>query len=71
MEFQQDWLKDKKFTAFSIFWQKTVKFHSAEHYGAPLEGSTIFLSRSSTCRMSIGKLSISRVEICIFQKDRM
>ena len=29
------------------------KFRSTEHYGAPLEGSTIFLCRSSTCRMSM------------------
>ena len=47
MQFQQDWPKDKKITALSIFWRKTEKFRSTEHYGAALEGSTIFLSRSS------------------------
>ena len=42
MQFQQDWPKDKKITAISIFWLKTEKFRSTELYGAPLEGSTIF-----------------------------
>ena len=42
MQIQQDWPKDLKITALSIFWQKTEKFRSTEHYGAPLEGSTIF-----------------------------
>ena len=45
MQFQQDCPKDKKITALLIFWRKTEKFHSTEHYGAPLEWSTIFLSR--------------------------
>ena len=43
MQFQQDWPKDKKITALLIFWRKTEKFRSTELYGAPLEGSTIFL----------------------------
>ena len=43
MHFQQDWPKDKKITALLIFWLKTEKFRSTELYGAPLEGSTIFL----------------------------
>ena len=47
MQFQQDWPKDEKITALSIFWWKTEKFHSTDHYGAAVEGSTIFLFRSS------------------------
>ena len=47
MQFQQDWPKDEKITALSIFWRKTDKFRSTELYGAVLEGSTIFLCRSS------------------------
>ena len=43
MQFQQDWPKDKKITALSIFWRITEKFRSTEYYGAALEGSTIFL----------------------------
>ena len=40
MQFKQDWPKDKKITAL---YRSTEKFRSTEHYGAPLEGSTIFL----------------------------
>ena len=48
MQFQQDWPKDKKITALLIFWPENFgKYRSTEHYGAPLEGSTIFLCRSS------------------------
>ena len=47
MQFEQDWPKDKKITALSNFCRKTEKFRSTELYYAPLEGSTIFLYRSS------------------------
>ena len=48
MQFQHDWPKDKKITALLIFWPENLeKYRSTEHYGAPLEGSTIFLCRSS------------------------
>ena len=43
MQFQQDWPKEKKITALSIFGRKTENFRSTEHYGPPLEVSTIFL----------------------------
>ena len=47
MQFQQDWPKDKTITALLIFLAENLeKFRSPEHYGAPLEGSTIF-GRSS------------------------
>ena len=59
MQFQHDWPKDKKITALLIFLAENLeKFRSTELYGAPLEGSTIFLNRSSTCHVN-GKLSIS------------
>ena len=52
-------------TAPSIFWRKTEKFRSTGHYGAPLEGSTIFLCRSSlgstameSCRLAEWKYAI-------------
>ena len=52
MQFQQDWPKDKKITALLMFLAENLeKFRLTEHYGAPLEGLTIFLNRSSTCRM--------------------
>ena len=47
MPFQQDWPKDKKLQLFQFFLRKTENFRSTEHYGAPLEGSTNFLCRSS------------------------
>ena len=53
MQFQLDWPKDKKITALLIFFQKTEKFRWTEHYGAALEGSTIFL-----CRSSLGSTSM-------------
>ena len=67
MQLQQDWPKDKKITALLIFWQKTEKFRSTEHYGANQEGSTIFLCRSSlsntameSCRLPVLKYAIFR-----------
>ena len=52
IQFQQDWPKDKKVTALSICGGK-LRFCSTEDYGAPLEGSTIFL-----CRSSLGNTSM-------------
>ena len=57
MQIQQDWPKDKKITALSIFRLKTEKFRSTEHYGAPLEGLTIFL-----CRSSLGRTVMEAVD---------
>ena len=45
MEFQQDWPKDKKLQLFLP--ENLEKFHSTEHYGASLDGSTNFLCRTS------------------------
>ena len=56
MQFQQDWPKDEKLTALSIFWRRTEKFCSTEHNGAPLEGSTIFL-----CCSSLGSTAMEAV----------
>ena len=55
--------KTKKITALSMFWRKTEKFRSTEHYGAPLKGSTIFL-----CRSSLGSTAM---ESCRLPEDRM
>ena len=65
MQFQQDWRKDKKITALSIFWWKTEKFRSTELYGARLEGLTIFLNRSSTCRMSMESYQLAELKYAI------
>ena len=54
MEFQHDWPKDKKITALLIFLAENLeKFRSTELYGAPLEGTTIFLYRCSLGRKSL------------------
>ena len=68
MQFQQDWPKDQKITALSIFLQKTEKFRSTEHYGAPLEGSTIFLKRISSCRMSMESYRFAELKYAIFSR---
>ena len=53
MQFQQDWPKDEKLQLFQFLAENLEKFRSTEHYGAPLEGSTIFLYRSSLGRTSM------------------
>ena len=69
MEFQQDWPKDKKITALSIFLVDNLeKFRSTEHYGAALEGSTIFLYRSSTCRMSMESCRLAELKYAFFRR---
>ena len=52
----------QKITALSIFGRKT------EHYGAPLEGSTIFLCPSSTCRMSMESHRLAELKYAIFRR---
>ena len=56
MEFQQDWPKDKKYSSFNFLAENFEKFRSTELYGGALEGSTIFLCRSS--------LGCTSMEIC-------
>ena len=53
MQFQQDWPKDKKYSSFNFLPENLEKFRSTKLYGAPLEGSTIFLYRSSLGRKSL------------------
>ena len=66
MQFQEDWPKDKKITALLIFWRKTEKFRSNEHYGAPLEGSTIFLCRSSLGSTAMESYRLAELKYAIF-----
>ena len=42
------------------------KVRSTEHHGAPLEGSTIFFCRSSTCRMSMESYRLADLKYAIF-----
>ena len=68
MEFQQDWPKDKKITALSIFWRKTEIFRSTEHYGAALEGSTNFLCRSSLGCTAMESCRLTELKYAIFSR---
>ena len=68
MQFQQDGPKDKKLTALLIFWLKTEKFRSTELCGAPLEGLTIFLNRSSRCCMSMESFRLAELKDAFFSR---
>ena len=69
MQFQHDWPKDKKITALSIFWPENLeKYRSTEHYGAPLEGSTIFLCRSSLGCTAMESCPLAELKYAIFSR---
>ena len=57
-----------KHTALLIFCLKTGKFRSTELYDAPLEGSTIFLYRNSTGRMSLESCRLAELKHAIFSR---
>ena len=63
MQFQHDWRKDKKITAFFNFLAENLeKFRPTELHGAPLEGSTIFLYRSSTSHTPLNKSQLAELK---------
>ena len=67
MQFQQDWPKDKKnYSSFNFLAENLEKFHSTELYGAALEGSTIFLCRSSLGCTSIESCQLADLKYAIF-----
>ena len=67
MEFQQDCPKDKKnYSSFHFLAENLDKFRSTEHYGAALEGSTIFLCRSSLGSTSIESCQLADLKYAIF-----
>ena len=68
MLFQPDWPKCKKITALSVFWRKTENFRSTEHYGAALEGSTIFLCRSSLGSTAMESYRLPDLKYAIFSR---
>ena len=69
MEFQQDWPKDKKITALLIFWPENLEiFRSTELYGAALEGSTIFLCRSSLRSTAMESCRLPELKYAIFSR---
>ena len=68
MQFQQDRPKDEKITALLNFCRKTEKFRSTEFYDAPLEGSTVFLYRSSLGRTSMESCRLAELKYAIFSR---
>ena len=69
MQFQQDWPKDKKnYSSFNFLAENLEKLRSNEHYGAALEGSTIFLCRGSTCHMSMESCRLAELKYAIFSR---
>ena len=67
MEFQQDCPKDKKnYSSFNFLAENLEKFRSTELYGAALEGSTIFLGRSSLGCTSMESCQLADLKYAIF-----
>ena len=60
--------KIKQITALSIFWRKREKFRSTEHYGTVLEGSTIFLCRSSLGSTAMESCRLPELKYAIFSR---
>ena len=56
----------KNYSSFNFLPENLEKFRSTELYGAPLEGSTIFLYRSSTCRMPMESYRLAELKYAIF-----
>ena len=67
MEFQQDCPKDKKmYSSFNFLAENLEKFRSTELYGAALEGSTIFLCRSSLGSTAMESCRLGDLKYAIF-----
>ena len=69
MQFQQDCPKDKtNYSSFNFLAENLGKFRSAEHYGAALEGSTIFLCRSSLGSTAMESCRLPELKYVIFSR---
>ena len=68
MEFQQDWPRYKNYSSFNFLAENLEKFRSTELYGAPLEGSTIFLKCISSCRMSMESYRLAELKYAFFRR---
>ena len=68
MQFQLDWPKDKKLQLFQFFGGKQKKIRSTEHYGAALEGSTVFLCRSSLGSTAMESCRLPELKYAIFRR---
>ena len=71
MQFLQDCPKDKKnYSSFNFLAENLENFRSTEHYGATLEGSTIFLCRSSLCCTAMESCQLADLKYAIFSSTR-
>ena len=58
----------KNYSSFNFLPENLEKFRSTELYGAPLEGSTIFLYRSFTCRTSMESCRLAELKYAFFSR---
>ena len=66
MQVQQDWQKDKKnYSSFNFLPESLEKFRWTKLYGAPLEGSRIFLYRSSLGRNALESSQLGGLKYAI------
>ena len=70
MQFQLHWPKDEKYSFFKFLPENLEKFRSTELYHAPLEGSTIFLDRSSLGCTSMESCRLAELKYAIFSGTR-
>ena len=69
MQFQQDWPKDKKnYSSCNFLAENLEKYRSTEHYGAALEGSTIFLCRSSLGSTAMESCRLAELKYAFFRR---
>ena len=69
MQFQKEWPKDKKnYSSFNFLAENLEKFRSPEHYGAAIEGSTIFLCRSSLGSTAMENCRLAELKYAIFSR---
>ena len=68
MQFQHDGPKNKNMTALLILSENLEKYRSTELYDAPLEGSTIFLYRSSTSRTPLDSSGLAEPKYTFFSR---
>ena len=68
MQFQQEWQKEKNYSSLNFLAENLEKFRSTEHYGAALEGSTIFLCCSSLGSTAMESCRLPELKYAIFSR---
>ena len=69
MQYQHDWPKNKKIAALLLFLPENLeKYRSTELYDGALEGSTIFVYRSSTSRIPLDSSGLAELKYAFFSK---